>query len=312
MKKSIMTITLNPAVDVTLVVERVSKSGRYSPLETITAAGGKGINVARALHSLRASVMATGFLGGKTGDILKRIILGEKIAMDFQRVFGETRINYLVTDKDFRKKFREVQSGPRISKADQQKFIHKFRKHLANSALISFSGSLPPGVENNFYARLIKETKQKNVGTVLDASGAAFRSGIAAQPDIIKPNLQEAEEYFGKKLNSMSALCGAVKEFHRRGVNIVLLTLGAKGAVCSDGKEYLYVKPPTHSIKSDVGCGDAFLAGFLSEFTRGKSFIDGVRSASAAAAVSATQYVPGLVQYGAFLRMRPNINITSL
>jgi 1-phosphofructokinase family hexose kinase len=312
MNRVVLTVTLNPAIDQTIVVDPFNSRGGYSIAETFTAAGGKGVNVSRALQSLKTPTIATGWSGGASEKIFKKLLGAEKILYNFSKIDGEIRTNFLITDSTFDRKSRQIENGPRVSSAEQQRFLKKYSVLLKKSCFVCISGSLPLGVDGKFYAQLIELAKRRSLPMLFDSSADAFKKGVKAKPTMIKPNMEEAQEFLGVKLNSMLKILSAVKSFHAQEIDVVLLTMGEKGAVCSNGRDIVYVSTVAREIKTDVGCGDAFVGGFLAGYIRRCPFVESVRMAAAAAAASAAQYAPGFVEYRRFTKMLSAVKLKSL
>ncbi|MFA5335157.1 MAG: 1-phosphofructokinase family hexose kinase [Candidatus Omnitrophota bacterium] len=280
MPAPVLTITLNPAVDRTVRGAREKLS-----------AGGKGINVSRALKALGVGSVATGFAGGDTGKFIRSALKKERIESRFMEIRGSTRTN-LTYIRPGGKISRRIGKGPVISAAEFRDFKKIFARLLRGRKYAVFSGSNANGLTASAYRELIGIAKRKGVKAVLDTRDAALEEGLKAKPDIVKPNIKEARYICGKN---------PLKCFRVKGARTVLLTMGAAGAAASDGRHTVFARPPKIKAANDVGCGDAFLAGFIAYRLKGKDFSESVRAASAAGAANAASLVPGALNKKDFL-----------
>lgn len=279
--KSILTVTLNPAIDKTVRVK------------VTLSAGGKGLNVSRVIKTLGGKTIATGLIGGATGMFIKNKLNAEKIANDFFFVSGETRTNLTKINPKNGEITRVLEPGPVISKKEASDFRKKYCSLLAKSKYVVFTGSLPKGLKPGIYAELVKIAKNKNVATVLDTSKEALRLGIKSKPFILKPNLEELEEVIGRKLNSIAKIKEAIQTLHHKGTEIVIITMGEKGAVASNGKEILKTVLPKIKCINNVGSGDSFIGGFVYSYSKGKSFSESLKLAAACGSANALSINPG-------------------
>lgn len=297
MQGQVLTVTLNPAVDKIIKVKNFSLGQEDQRINNVVlSAGGKGINVARALKHLGLKSVSTGFLAGSTGHFIKEELKKENLCGDFLNVAGETRTNLTIIDSSKKKTTRILEGGPRISSKDLTRFKKKYIQLLSGCRWVVFSGSIAPGLPNNIFSQLIAIAKYKGIKTALDTSGEPLKSGLRATPFFIKPNLEEAESVVGYRLNSPARIKKAVLYFHELGIRLVVISLGEKGAVVSDGKEILQASPPQLQYKSNVGCGDAFVAGFIDAYERTNDFREALRFAAACGAANTQTLQPGAIQ----------------
>jgi tagatose 6-phosphate kinase len=185
----ILTVTLNPALDLTYRVDALVPHGTHRVAAVAERPGGKGLNVAAVLHSLGEPVLATGLLGGSTGGRVTALLAGEGVPASFVPIAQETRRTVAVADHDDATGFWEP--GPRVTAGEWAAFVAHFRSLLGGVAVVALSGSLPPGVPIDGYATLIRLASDAGVRTVLDTSGEALRHGLTAAPDLAKPNAAE-------------------------------------------------------------------------------------------------------------------------
>lgn len=299
MSKGILTVTVNPAVDVTVTLPPVGPA-RPSHLRMrcstncVLSAGGKGVNVARVLRALRARVLAAGITGGETGEFFQKLLRKENIPAAFLPVKGPTRLNVTVLGPRPGGRSRVLQEGPRLTAKEIRKFEDQYRRWLRQSRLVVLAGRNAVGAPVDWYAKLIRLARREGIPVAVDTSGATLAAALKANPFLVKPNREEAEAASRCRLDSPAQIKKTLRYFHGRGVRVVLLSLGARGAVASDGKDICYARPPRVRAVNDVGCGDALLAGFLSTFDK-KSLAEALRRGVACGTANALDPVPGSI-----------------
>src|ERR687889_278704 len=197
----IVTVTLNAALDRTLSVPNFRLGRRHRAVDSTTMAGGKGVNVARALKALGQPVIATGVAGGHTGTRIIEQLTGEAILNDFVRIGDESRTSTAVVDPTTGEQTEINERGPDVSEAELELFVDKLLYLAKGAAVCVFSGSLPRGVPDELYGRLIAEINRLGVLTVLDAEGESLRLGTRPEPGIVTPNEPEAEELVGHEFS---------------------------------------------------------------------------------------------------------------
>ena len=291
--KYILTVTMNPALDQFVAIN--TRGAKDFSGEPVLSAGGKGINVARTLKQLGSTVCATGLRGGRTGTLIARKLREEKIAANFSAVEKPSRINRTSIDHQHKKIHRMIEAGEQASPVELKNFKIKYNTLLVHSRMVVLSGRNAAGAPQDFYADLIRQAARKDVPVCLDTSGPAFKSALRAAPFLIKPNLGEAEDAIGRPLNSVKKIKIALKRFHGYGIKIVLLTLGREGAVASNGAEIFLADGSKKESLYEVGCGDAFLGGFIHAYFKGWDFKAGVKFAAACGRANTATVIPGLV-----------------
>jgi 1-phosphofructokinase family hexose kinase len=258
----ILTVTVNPSVDKSIRVQRIERGKEHRSEDLILRAGGKGINVSRTLRKLGMDSIVTGFVGGAAGSCFKKMLSLEKLSFDFVEVCGETRTNLSMIETSTGQTTRILESGPRIRLTERSAFKRLCARHLEKVDHLVIAGKQIPGGEG-LYNELICMAHKRGVRTILDTSGPSLEEGLQARPYMIKPNRLEAEEFFQQSLSSKQAWKKAVQRFLERGIAVVVISLGERGAVGSDGEEVWWGKVPILGKGPTVGCGDAFIAGFL-------------------------------------------------
>ena len=285
----IVTVTLNAALDRSLTVPTLQLGQRHRASEVLTLAGGKGINVARALKRLEVPVVATGLAGGRTGTRVVEELTGEAILNDFVRIRDESRTSTLVVDPTSGRQTEINEWGPKVSEAELGMLMDKLRYLSRGADAVVFAGSLPRGVGDTFYADAARELARRNVRVVLDAEGEPLRLGVDAEPWLVSPNQHEAEQLVGQELNDDEDFLMALDAIAELGARNVLITLESGGfaLVCEDRqvRRYRAVVPRLEPV-SEVGAGDAFLAQWLTSVLDGAPAADALRLAAATGAAS--------------------------
>lgn len=258
----VTTVTINPAVDKTYIVENFVPYGLNRAGRIIYNAGSKGINVSRILKQVGGETCVLGFVGGTNGDILLNELSTEGIEEDLVRVDANTRLNVKIMDLKTSRTTEVNETGTNVSDAELNMFMDKYKSHVKKSDLIVISGSIMPGMYPRVYYDLIKIAKDNNVPTYVDCSDNSLREALRAEPDCIKPNKAEFLSLIGKSSVSDEEIVYESRLLiEKYGVKKVVVTLGADGAIGVTKDEAIKITPPNVVVMSTVGAGDAFLAG---------------------------------------------------
>ncbi|MCK5581476.1 MAG: 1-phosphofructokinase [Candidatus Omnitrophica bacterium] len=293
MKNYILTVTLNPAIDKTIRIRGFRAGHDHRFKDIYYSAGGKGINVSRALQKLKVDTVATGFVGGPSGKYIKVTLSDENIPYDFVDIKDDTRTSLTIIDSKTRQLTRVLEQGPGVSPGDIAAFRKKFLKLLKRCQYVIFSGRNIPGTGNDFYYELILLAHHYNKKAVLDTSGEPLIKGLEARPYLIKPNLHEAEYALQQKLNTRAEIKRAVQSFLDMGVENVIISLGKKGVIASDGGGSFLASPPVKKTVNTVGCGDALVGGFVYARIKGYSFKKSVQFGVATGTANSLNMQPG-------------------
>ena len=261
----IITVTLNAAIDKSLSVPNFRLGRRHRTVEQRTMAGGKGVNIARTLKVLGQPVIATGFAGGITGTHIVEQLTDEAILNDFVRIREESRTNTSVLDPTSGEQTEVNERGPSVSEGEVELFADKLLYLARGAAIVVFAGSLPRGVDPDIYASLIRELARMEVTTVIDTDGEPLHHAVRAEPDVVSPNVLEAEELVGHEFAGEEERSLAVREIAALGPREAIMTLpdGCFAQVLIDGRPCL--KRARVQLREPVakrGSGDAFLAGY--------------------------------------------------
>jgi 1-phosphofructokinase len=249
--------------------------------------GGKGINVAKAAKQLGCPVLALGFLAGYGGRFISNALIAQGILTDFLDVPGETRVNLKIKDPLNGTETEINQAGFRVTAEYLEALAGKIEMHAGRCAVMVFSGSLPPGAPPDTYARFIGIARKSGVETILDTSGTALDCGLSACPDLVKPNLAEAEELLQLSLAGEPQRIHAARQFLARGAGAVVLSMGREGALAANADGCWRMFPPAIHALSSIGSGDAMVAALAYAILKRMPFIEALRLATAAGAATA-------------------------
>ena len=311
----IVTVTLNAAVDRTLTVPNFQLGQRHRASQGLTLAGGKGINVARALKQLDVPVVATGLAGGRTGTRIVEELTAEAILNDFVRIGDESRTSTAVVDPTAATYTEINEWGPHVEPEELVILLDKIN-YLAQAAdIVVFAGTLPRGVQDSFYAEAIRELHRRNVRAVLDSEGQPLRLGVEAEPFLVTPNQREAEGIVGQEFRDDEDFMMALDRIADMGARNVLITaeMHSFGLSRAERKRHLFrADAPRVEPVSAVGSGDVFLAGFLAAHLAEKSFDEALRSAVAAGAASTLEVGAGRFEPREASRLTSQVEVREL
>lgn len=284
----IVTVTMNPAIDKTVEIDRLLPGGLNRIKKVEYDAGGKGINVSKTIRELGGESIATGFLGGNAGKTIQSVLDERKIRNDFIWVEGETRTNTKVFEENGA--VTELnEPGPVIGEAQMGELMKKLEGYAGNDTLFILAGSIPSGTDKQIYAQIIRRVHEKGAKVLLDADGELFRNALAAGPDIIKPNRTELEEYAGIDYRaSDKELLELARKLMEYGPETVAVSMGKSGAMMV--RKGYEVKSPALSVKahSTVGAGDAMVAALAYSWDHQSDDDETVRLCMAASAGAVT------------------------
>jgi 1-phosphofructokinase family hexose kinase len=308
----IITVTLNAAIDKTLAVPNFRLGRRHRAVEQTAMAGGKGVNVARALRALGQPVIATGVAGGHTGTRIVEHLTEEGILNDFVRIREESRTSTAVVDPTNGDQTEINEHGPHVSDQELDLFVDKLLYLAKGAAVCVFAGSLPRGVDAGLYGRLVDEMRRLGVTTVLDSEGEPLLIATRRGPDVVSPNELEAEGLVGHEFSDEEDRRRALGEMVEMGAREAIITL-ADGclAVLGEGSErslYRATLEPLEPVSS-VGSGDALLAGFVAARYGGRDPEDCLRFAVACGAESTQHFGAGVLEQREVERLLPEVRM---
>jgi len=286
----IVTLTVNPALDRTISVDRLAFEDRAYIDSRHESAGGRGINAACVIHSFGGKPLAIFPSGGANGKRIEEF-LGTGYPTLAVPIAQEIRTNLTITDRQgLTVSLNE--RGPRLEKAEVDRLEKAVQKSLDGAAWLMLCGSLPPGVPSSFYARLIAMARRKKVKTLLDTDGDALGEGIEAAPTAVSPNQHEAERLLNRALVTRNHFLDAVARIRAMGPETVVLSLGSRGAMGAFEGTIVEALPPRVEVLGPIGAGDALAAAFAWSMGRNGDFTDALRWGVATGTASAT--LPGL------------------
>jgi 1-phosphofructokinase/tagatose 6-phosphate kinase len=311
----IITVTLNAAIDKALSVPNFRLGRRHRTVEQRTTAGGKGVNIARTLKELGQPVIATGLAGGATGTHIVEQLTEESILNDFVRIRDESRTNTSVLDPTTGEQTEINERGPAVSQQEIELFHDKLLYLARGAAIVVFAGSLPRGVEPDVYASLIRELKRTEVTTVIDTDGEPLRHAVRAEPDIVSPNVIEAEELVGHEFAGETERSLAVREIAALGAREAIMTLpdGCFAQVLVDGQPRMKrarIEPREPVARR--GSGDAFLAGYVAARYEGRAPDQCLRLGVACGAESTGRLEAGLIDPREARRLMGDVELSSV
>ena len=258
----IVTVTMNPAIDKTIEIDKFIYNGLNRIQKVEYDAGGKGINVSKTICELGGKSIATGFLGGNNGKLIDNVLKKCGITSDFVWVSGETRTNTKVVEADGT--LTELnEPGALVRDEDIQKLKDKLLTYANEETIFIFAGSIPNTVSKDIYRELISVVKEKGAYVLLDADGEAFGKALESKPNMIKPNRAELEAYLGVSAESnTSRLLDAAKGIRQTGIENIVVSMGQDGALFLMENDEFMCDGLSVEVSSTVGAGDAMVAAF--------------------------------------------------
>ena len=291
----ILVINLNASVDKKYVMDDLNKGLVMRAKSVENTPGGKGIHVANVSTILKENCIVTGFLGGKTGEFIHDKLEKYGIKQDFVNIKGDTRECLAIITNDLIQT-EILEPGPEVTEEEQNRFIDKYIELLEEANIIVASGSVPRNIPKDFYKKLINIANSKNKKFLLDTSGDLLREGIEGKPFFIKPNKDEIEFLTGRRIESHKDAIREIKEFNKKGVELVAISLGAEGAVIGYKGVYYKVTVPKITAINPVGSGDSYVAGVAIGRERGYEIEDILMLASACGTANALEEETGSVK----------------
>jgi len=287
----ILTLTLNPAIDRNVSADRLVFDDRAYILTTDEAPGGRGINASMVIHSFGGKTVAIAPAGGESGERFRQHIAKRGFDVDLIPVSADMRTNLTITDKHgLTVKLNEF--GPELKTGELERIEQAVQNRLPKAKWLMLCGSLPRGVPDTFYAKLIQAAREAQVNTLVDADGDALLHAVEAEPTIVTPNQQEAERLLNRALLTRSHYIEAVERIQAMGAAEVVLSLASRGAYGMVGDRIYEAVPPRVDAVCPIGAGDAMAAAFVWARAKGKEFWDALRWAVATGTASAQ--LPGV------------------
>jgi 6-phosphofructokinase 2 len=269
---SILTITLNPALDKNFFVDRLVPDHKLRCGEARVDPGGGGINVARGVRRLGGEVTAMVLAGGRNGQHLLDLLKEQDVPTQAIAIEAETRENITISETAGGKQYRLVLDGPAMSAQVQEKLLQELRDIDPFPGVVVASGSLPPGAPDDFFAQIGAIVSEKQSKYILDTSGKALSAALDAHFFLLKPNLRELSQLSGREELALDEVDDAAMEIINRGkVDVVVVSLGPGGAMVVHKDGYRHIPAPTVPKRSTVGAGDSMVAGMVYALQQGMS-----------------------------------------
>ncbi|HUX86594.1 MAG TPA: 1-phosphofructokinase [Chloroflexota bacterium] len=308
----IVTVTLNPAVDRVIVLCELHVGDTNRVTDGQIDPGGKGVNVSRVLAEIGGQSLATGFLAGSLGDLIEKSLRDAGIPVDFIRIPGQSRQNLAIVETCNQRHTLLNEAGPATDPLYLHRLERELRRRVHPGDWVVMAGSVPPHLPLTVYAELIDLVHQAGAKAVLDADGEPLRAGIAAKPELIKPNREELERLVGRPLTTDAEILAAARRLQKRGITYVVVSMGRRGSIGVGPDGAWLAIPPAVTTVSAVGAGDSLVAGLVLALSQGESLAEGMRLGSAAGAATALRPGTRLARAEDFQRLLPLTRVEPL
>ncbi len=291
---TILTLTVNPAVDKSTTVAAIKPTSKLRCDDPVFEPGGGGINVSQVLAVLGGTSLCMYLAGGRTGKHLKDLVDARHIRQEIVPIEGWTRENFAVTDIAAHLQYRFGMPGPKVSEFEWKKTLEHLHDALQDGDVLVASGSLCPEMPVDFFGRVAKICQKKNVKFILDTSGEALKEAVKVGVYMLKPNLGELSGLCGVSSISFIELERYAKKFLKdHSCEVIVISLGAKGALLATKDIFEYIDAPIVYQKSTIGAGDSMVAGMVYRLIQGSSLLEmvqfGVACGTAATMTEGTQ-----------------------
>jgi 6-phosphofructokinase 2 len=309
----IVTLTINPAVDIFVNVDHVEPTKKLRCSTPKRDPGGGGINVARVAHRLGSTVTAIYPVGGAIGKLLHRLVEREGIDSVVTPSHVETRENFTAYETETGDQFRFVLPGSALHRTEWEACLAKLVSLPEKPSFVVLSGSVPPGVPEDFFAQAVRHAKKLGAKTAVDTSGAALAAALAEGVTLIKPNLAELSDFVGTTLDSDAACVAACRKLIADGcVEAVALTLGDRGALLVTARHAWRAPPLKIEVSSAVGAGDSFLGGLVAALAAGETMPNAFRMGVAAGSAAVMSPGTELCHEEEVQRLLPDVEINEV
>lgn len=308
----ITTVTLNTAIDKLYLVDEYIPYEVMRVKECTYTPGGKGLNVTKVLHLLNEEVVATGFIGGYAGEWILEALSSMGINHQFIKTEGETRSCINIKDLSTGKHTEFLEPGPSLDQSYEELFLNTFSEITKDSKVVTVSGSIPKGISQDIYSKIITLCKENGKKIIMDTSGKLLEEVIEKGPTMIKPNIDELRAITKEKIDTIDEIVKAAESIRQKGVSIVAVSLGKDGVlvVCDEG--VYHGIPPKIEAVNTVGCGDSMLAGFAAGISREEGIIDIIKKAVAVSAANALTSQTGYFEIDDYKRLLSEVVVKKL
>jgi len=307
----IYTVTLNPTLDITYLLEEIRYGEPLKAQRVIKTPGGKGINVSRALKSMGMDSVAMGLVGGHVGDEFLDYLQEEGLILQMVRIKNDTRSNVIVLGQRDRRELMIKAAGPPVEPTETDKITGLIFNIASAPEVLVLSGSLPPGVNDDIYQSLTKEGKSRGSKVVLDSSGPPLSLGIKAAPYLIKPNLDELGELAGRKMTGQREIVDFCRNLNSEGVQVVVVSMGSEGAILVTPD--VVMKGTVPPVQADtVGAGDSMVDGIGPVLAGSLSLEDMFKKGLAFSLAAVMNRGPALVEPRTYRTALPSVAVQTL
>lgn len=308
----IVTVTLNASIDKAYYLNSPVIDGTVHRVSVVdNSAGGKGLNASRAIATLNYPVCATGFVGGNNGRYLVELAHKDDITSDFIYTEQETRscINILEPNGQ---STEFLEPGQPVLTKDFLTFKAKLAELAKNAEVVTFNGSIPKGISAANYKELIEETMAAGIPCIVDASGSLLTSCIDVLPTMIKPNTDEIGQLLGRKVSTENEIIKAAQELYKRGIKIVVISLGAQGALMVSDEGTFRATPPKIEVINPVGAGDTLVGSFAVALAQKKPTSECLVFALSCATASCLSAGTGRFDQGVAAKIQKQVSIKKI
>lgn len=305
----ILTVTMNPSIDISYPLETLHLDTVNRVDKVSKTAGGKGLNVTRVLAEIGDPVSATGLIGGSTGQFILDH-LDQEIGKEFFEIQGETRNCIAILHEGQQTEILE--KGPSVSEEEGQAFLAHFEALLPDVAVVAISGSLPAGLPVDYYVKLVEHAKKAGKPVVLDCSGVSLEKALAApiKPTVIKPNNEELSQLLGYEVTKdLDQLKEVLQSNLFKGIDWVIVSLGADGAFAKHGDVFYKVDIPKIEVVNPVGSGDSTVAGIASALYHQEDYQALLTKANVLGMLNAQEATTGHINIHRYDDLYQNINV---
>ncbi len=282
----ILTVTLNPAIDKTIIINNFQEGSVNRVLDTRVDAGGKGINVSKVIKKLNGKTKVLGFIAGKSGESIIEYLNKCNIDHDLVKTKGETRTNIKIVDKGKGIVTDINEKGQEITELELEKLIEKIKENTKRGDILVLAGSIPKGINKSIYKELVSIGNSLGARTFLDADDELLIEGIKGKPYLIKPNIHELEKAYKTKFKSHKDIVEVSKDIIKSGVENVFISLGAEGSLFVNSHSQIYIEALKVDVKNTVGAGDSLVGSIAYAIEKGYSIERALRLSTAMAAFS--------------------------
>lgn len=307
----ILVLNLNASIDKKYKIKNIEKGTVMRASSVHNTAGGKGLHVANVATILGEDTLVTGFLGGNTGDFIKDKLSEMNIKNDFVSIKNATRECLAFITEDL-EQTEVLEPGPELIDGELEKFLEKYKILLKDASVVVASGSVPRNLSKDIYKKLIEIAKENNKKFLLDTSGELLIKGIEGKPFFIKPNKDEIEDIMGRKVETTEDILKEIDEFHKKGIEFVVISLGKDGSIAGYKGEKYRVKVPKVKAVNPVGSGDAFVGGIATGIERGYNIEKILAFAAACGTSNALEEETGVVNKETVNKLMEQVEVTKL